>query len=136
MDESKMFKFNKLMIFYLVKDALVARQSKILEKALLNPELSIKDGFALFEKTTENIEILNNNFNYIKEFLENLSSNDKKLLTEYVFKNKTAFAISKENNYHIRTFFRKWRKIVDKFFKSYSPSEEFFKLLGVADDKI
>ena len=130
MNRIEMFKFNKFMIFYQVKDMLLLRQNAILEKTLSNPNLSVDEGFEFYKKIEENTKVLNTNFNYITEYLEKLSFDDRKLLTEYVFKNKSAKDISKANNYSERTFFRRWHRIVEGFFSLYSPSRRFEELLG------
>ena len=136
MNDIQILKFKKFMIGYLVRDALFARQNNILEHKLLNPRLSVEDGFKFYEKIEKDTEVLKTNFDYIAEFIKQLSTEDIRLVIEHVFKNKSAKFISQSNNYSERTFFRRWHKIVENFFLTCTPSKRFEELLGISNENI
>ena len=95
------------MMYYQNTDKLIDRQKMNLEKALLNPGISVNEGFSIYSQIEDRINFLETNFYYISKFLKKLSNEDKKLLFEYTANKNTGLMISKAYNFSERTLYRR-----------------------------
>lgn len=128
----KYFKFNKIMTFYQNTKPLIEKQQHRLEKTLSSPAIKIEEGFNCYNKSEDRVEALIKNYDAVNEALNSLNSKDKELVENYIFKNKPAFKVAEERGVSIRTFFRRWNKIIDIVLRKYG-SNDFIDEIVEAD---
>ncbi len=129
---NKYFKFNQIMVFYHNTEPLIKRQQHRLEKTLSSPAVKIEEGFNCYSKAEDRIEALIKNYDAVNEAFNSLNAKDKELVENYIFKNKPAFKIAEERCVSVRTFFRRWSKIVDKVLQRYG-CNDFIDAIVEAD---
>ena len=115
MNEESSYRFlNKLFVTYIQIPELIKHKKKILECRLCAPTISAMKGYSAFAYNNSEISYLIELFDIIQSVLKTMDKKERKVC-EMISKEKNLFVISKETGLSVRTLFRKFNELAEKF---------------------